>query len=274
MRHPPPLPTDPAQAYEYYRVPGMFRPWAGELLDRANPQRGQRILDLACGTGIVARLAVERLAGQAMFAGLDLSAAMIAEARASAEAEGAQIAWHVGDAAALPFPDGWFDLVLVQQGLQFFPDRVAAALEMFRVLEPGGRAAASTWTEIARNPFNQAMSEVAERRLGSAAMAAPFALSDRDELRAVFVAAGFDAVEIEVVRRDVWFAEPDRFVDMTVASFVASVPALQAMDAAEWARLADEVREDFCGLVERHTVGDRVIFSTETHIAMAGKPTA
>src|SRR5215212_5450793 len=104
MSQPPAPPANPAQAYEDFNVPGSFRPWAGELLDRARPRPGERVLDLACGTGVVARLVVHRLRGRATVAGLDLNPAMVAVARAAAAREGARIAWLVGAADALPFP--------------------------------------------------------------------------------------------------------------------------------------------------------------------------
>ncbi len=147
MNQPQPGPTsNPAQTYEKYFVPYKFRPWTEELLERAMPQPGERVLDVACGTGIVARMVAQRTNGQAQLAGLDLSPAMLEVARSASEREGLEIAWHEGSASALPFPDGSFDLVLVQQGLQFFPDKAAAAGEMYRVLAPNGRAVTSTWT--------------------------------------------------------------------------------------------------------------------------------
>jgi len=109
---------NPAQTYEDYLVPHQFRPWTEELLARATPALGERVLDVACGTGIVARTVVQRLGEDATVTGLDLNPAMIDVARAAAEQEGVVIAWHVGRADALPFPDGTFDLVLIQQGLQ------------------------------------------------------------------------------------------------------------------------------------------------------------
>ena len=137
------------ELYEKTLVPALFRPWAELMLQRAAPQRGARVLDVACGTGIVARLARERLGNGAKVVGVDVAPPMIAMARSVAP----EIDWRVGDAGALPLEAGeQFDLVVCQQGLQFFPDRAAAAREMHRALAPDGRLAVSTWRPDEESP--------------------------------------------------------------------------------------------------------------------------
>ena len=126
-----------------------FRPWGNVLLDTVCPTPIERVLDVGCGTGIVARLVRERCGPATRITGIDLNPDMIAVARSIAP----EIAWHQGDALQLPFPDATFDLVLCQQGLQFFRDRAAAAREMRRVLSDGGRVALSTWRPMAENPL-------------------------------------------------------------------------------------------------------------------------
>ena len=140
-------PSDPqvakmASVYEGRMVPALFRPWAEELVDRVDPQPGMRVLDVACGTGAVTRVVAPRVQPGGDVVGFDFSPAMLEIAR-SLGVEGA--AWHEGDATSLPFSDGEFDRVLCQQGMQFMPDKPAAAAEMQRVLRPGGRLALSCW---------------------------------------------------------------------------------------------------------------------------------
>ena len=267
-----PTASNPAQTYEDYFVAHQFRPWAGGLLDRVQPQPGDRVLDLACGTGVVARLVAQRLAGQGRVIGLDLNPAMIEVAREMAAREAADIEWHVGSADQLPFPDESFDLVLSQQGLQFFPDRVAALREVHRVLAPGGRVGTTTWTEIANNPLSQIMSEVMRRRTGLTAMEMPFALGNRDELRAVFTGAGFVDIEIVVVRRTVRFPSPSQFVDHFVTARTAGIAALQAMNDTDRASLIAAVSADMVEPLQRYIVGDEVVYPTEAHIASARRP--
>ena len=263
--------SNPAQIYEDYFVPAQFRPWTEDLLARANPHAGERVLDVACGTGIVARMVAQGVNGLGRVVGLDPSPAMLGVARSAAEGEGLAIEWFEGSAESLPFPDASFDLVLVQQGLQYFGDKAAAVGELYRVLAPGGRVATATWTEIADNPFFVAFAEVVQRHLGTPAMHTPFSLGDRDALRSLFVAAGFETVEIERVRRTVRFPAPDRFVDLGVAGASAAVPALQAMNAAERAALTDAIRADMAAPLRDYSDGDEVAFPLEAHIVLARK---
>src|SRR5215470_6682796 len=123
-----------AELYERYLVPAVTALWAADLVWRAAPQRGERVLDVACGTGVVARLAA-RTMGAGHVVGLDINAEMLAVARAQ-PAGPAPIEWREASALQLPFPDRAFDLVLCQLGLQFFPDRARALQEMLRVLVP------------------------------------------------------------------------------------------------------------------------------------------
>jgi ubiquinone/menaquinone biosynthesis C-methylase UbiE len=132
--------TDPATIYEDWFVPAVFAPLARKVIDQTEIPVHARVLDVACGTGIVARLIAQRIGAQGRVVGLDFSPAMLAAARRAAAADELEIEWHEGSVQDLPFDDGSFDLVFCQMGLQFFPDRARAVAEMHRVLAPGGRA--------------------------------------------------------------------------------------------------------------------------------------
>jgi ubiquinone/menaquinone biosynthesis C-methylase UbiE len=261
-----------AQTYEDFYVAGVFRPWSGELIDRAQPRAGERILDLACGTGIISRLVAQRLPGHGPLSGLDRNPAMLEVARAVAAREGATIDWRLGSADDLPFADAAFDLVMIQQGLQFFPDRPAALAEVFRVLAPGGRLATATWSELARNPFNRALADAIARQLGKPEMDAPFSLGREPELRDLLTGAGFAGIVIERVGRDVRFPEPERYVEHRVASLTAGMPALQSMDDGQRAALVAGIRDGMAGTIQQYTVGSELVYRTEAHIATARKP--
>src|SRR5215475_2176295 len=138
--------------YERYLVPTIFGPWALDLVEEAGARPGERVLDIACGTGIVARTAAGRVGSGGTVVGLDVSAPMLDVARVVAAGEGLSIKWREGSAMKLPFPDTAFDVTLCQQGLQFFPDRATALREMHRVLGPGGRVALSVWRAIEGSP--------------------------------------------------------------------------------------------------------------------------
>ena len=140
-----------AQVYERELVPAIFGPWAPRVLDLAAPTTGERVLDVACGTGVVARLAAERVGADGRVVGLDLNPGMLVVAR-SLPVEAGPIGWVQATAGRLPFPDGSFEVVCCQLGLQFFPDRAAALAEMARVLVPGGRMVVMVWRSIDHSP--------------------------------------------------------------------------------------------------------------------------
>ncbi|RUV66301.1 methyltransferase domain-containing protein, partial [Mesorhizobium sp. M5C.F.Ca.IN.020.14.1.1] len=150
------------QMYERWLVGPLFRPWAEMALDELELSSGDRLLDIACGTGIVARVARERLGEAGYIVGVDISPDMLAVARAVESA----IDWRQGNAGELPLRNGeTFDVVVCQQGLQFFPDRPAAAAQMRRALAKGGRLAIAMWRPDDEIPFFRELRRVAERHL-------------------------------------------------------------------------------------------------------------
>jgi ubiquinone/menaquinone biosynthesis C-methylase UbiE len=132
-----------ADRYERHLVPTLFEPWAKDITGRARLQPGDQVLDIACGTSIVARHVAQQIGNSGSITGIDLNEGMLEMARAQAAKMGAKVEWRQGDAGELPFDDTSFDAVLCQQGLQFFPDKAAVLREMHRVLMPGGRLVVS-----------------------------------------------------------------------------------------------------------------------------------
>ena len=125
-----------AEAYEHYLMSTFGDAWTQTLVQLAAPAEGDRVLDVACGTGAVARCSAPLVGPTGRVVGLDLNPGMLTIARGMPAPEGIPIEWREGNATALPFPNASFDLVCCQQGLQFFPDRTAALGEMFGVLAP------------------------------------------------------------------------------------------------------------------------------------------
>jgi ubiquinone/menaquinone biosynthesis C-methylase UbiE len=143
------------ELYERYLVPAITSVWANDLLNRISPKRGDSVLDIACGTGVVARL-IEQHGQARRVVGLDINTAMLAIARAKSS----KVEWLEGSALDLPFDANSFDVVLCQLGLQFFPDRLLALKEMVRVLKPPATAHwARSFTAGIRNPQQQSTSE-------------------------------------------------------------------------------------------------------------------
>ena len=204
---------DPIE-YDSYFVPSLFEPWARELIRRAQVWKGDRVLDVACGTGIVAC----RIAGTgATVTGVEISAARIAQARVRAREENVPVTFIEGDATTLRFANASFDLVMCQQGLQFFANKPAAAKEMRRVIASGGRAVIACWTGLPDNPVYALLDGIAAARLGGG-YGAPFAFGDEAELKALLLGAKFMLANIETVARKVRFPDPARFVASSLAS--------------------------------------------------------
>ncbi|MGE5531583.1 MAG: class I SAM-dependent methyltransferase, partial [Bacteroidota bacterium] len=137
-----------AEVYEKFFVRGMFRYWTPVLLQRAAPREGERVLDVACGTGVVARSTVPLVGPSGKVVGLDINPAMLAVACRQFSDHCDDIDWQEGRAEDLPFGDHEFDLVTCQQGFQFFVDKGKAAREMRRVLRPEGRAVLAVWQSL------------------------------------------------------------------------------------------------------------------------------
>ena len=150
------------ELYERYLVPAITSVWADDLLDRIGLERAESVLDVACGTGVVARLAEQR-GHVGRLVGIDLNVAMLAIARQNS----ASIEWIEGSALDLPLDSNSFDVVVCQLGLQFFPDRPQALKEMARVLRRGGRAGLSVYSAIERTPAEHAFVKALEKFLGA-----------------------------------------------------------------------------------------------------------
>ena len=210
-----------AELYERQLVPAMFAPWAPGLIELAGVQRGERVLDVACGTGVVTRLAAARVAGGGRVVGLDVNAAMLGVARSLPPVEGAPVEWLEASALEMPLPDAAFDVVLCQHGLQQLPDRPAGLREMRRVLAPGGRLAASVWSRIEGSPGMAALVAALERHVGREAAdnrRAPFALGDADELRRLLVEAGFRETQVRTLVAPARFPTPEALVEAQLAA--------------------------------------------------------
>jgi SAM-dependent methyltransferase len=177
-----------ATSYEEAVVPGLMREWAPRVLAAAGIRPGDRVLDLACGTGVLSRVVAEAVGPPGSVTGLDLDPGMLAIAARTAPGS----SWLRGIAESLPFREATFDAVVSQFGLMFFEDRSRALREMWRVLRPGGRMAVAVWASLDETPAYAAEVELVERMAGSAAadvLRSPFALGDRAVLEGTFAAA-------------------------------------------------------------------------------------
>ena len=184
-----------ARAYEALFVPALFAQFAPKVADAARVGEAERVLDVACGTGILAREILKRVGPRGRVAGIDPVAGMLAVAQQIAPA----VEWRQGKAESLPFSDDLFDAVVSQFGLMFFLDRVQAIREMLRVITSRGRLAVAVWDSLQNIPAYALAVELLERTVGQPAadaLRAPFVLGDTLELSELFSEGGAKSIEI------------------------------------------------------------------------------
>ena len=190
-----------AEAYERYMVPIHCVALAEDLVDRVNVRPRERVLDVACGTGVVSRRAAQRVGSFGQVTGIDLNPEMIDVAR-SAAAYIDQIEFLEGSALELPVADGRYDVALCQQAIMFLPDRERAAREMYRALKPGGRVGLNVFRTLEYLPAFAHLIRALEKHSSPSAaefMRSPFVMESVGQMRSLFEQAGF--VNIEVLIR-------------------------------------------------------------------------
>ena len=242
--------ANPAQNYEKHFVPAIGTPFARRLLATAKLVPGERVLDVACGTGVVTRLAAEAVGPQGTVAGLDPTPGMLEVARAVSPAG---IDWYEAPAESMPLPDASFDVVLCSMGLQFFGDKVQGLREMRRVLAAGGRAVVSTPGPIPA--LFQAIDATLTDHMGSEASSfvhAVFSVHDPAETQELFAAAGFDEVEVETGTIPLRVDRPADFFWQYVRSTPLAVAAA-GLDEAARAALEGDVVERCQPFVDEDT---------------------
>jgi len=258
-----------AENYERNYVPVMFAPLAERLLDSVELRPGDRVLDVACGTGIVARCAARRLDGDGRVAGLDLNVRMLDVARSVSASEGLAIEWYEGSAFALPFADGSFDVVLCQQALQFFADRPAALREMHRTLAIDGLLAVSVSRSIEFRPEVAALAEALERHIGPEAAVARLsvvALGNAGELEQLVTAAGFRMVEVRSVAITHRHASVEEYLRL-IESSSPSTFSVERLD--EPTRRA--IMVDLNAALQPYVVDHALVLPMAIHLATARK---
>ena len=188
--------------YERYMVPLLFRPYAEELVARAREWRPDRILETACGTGVVTDL-LARAFPDAEIVATDLNQPMLDVA--ATRVDSPNVTFRQADALDLPFGDGSFDLVVCQFGVMFYPDKVAGNREARRVLRDGGHYLLAIWDSIERNPLsnlaNQAMGQIYPDNPPKFMTRGPFSYYQPEWIEAHLEEAGFDEISIETVER-------------------------------------------------------------------------
>jgi len=253
-----------AEIYEEFYLPALFLEWTPRMAEAARVEAGQRALDVACGTGVLARALADRVGPRGAVTGLDINEGMLAVARRQAPG----IEWRHGAAEALPFTDAAFDVVVSQFGLMFFQDRPKAIGEMLRVLRPGGRLAVAVWDALDRTPGYAAFVRLLERLFGretAEALRSPFVLGDTHALRALFREGGVPDARIVTHEGSARFPSIESWVFTDVKGWTAA----DLIDEAGYARLLAAADRELRPFV---TAQGTVVFSAPAHIVTATKP--
>ncbi len=251
--------------YQGFLVPGMFTPFAARLIADLEITPGSAVLDVACGTGVVTRFAARATGATGAVTGIDIGPPMLAVARSQpAEPEWAPIAYLEGSALDLPLADRSFDFATCHHGFQFFPDRVAAAQELHRVLRPGGRVAIACWTGLDETPVFRAIRDSLQADVSAEAsqmMNSPFSVPAA-ELTALLEAAGFTGAGVERVELMASFPAVPDFGARVIAAGPVAAQFNQAPSVAREAVSAAVTR-----VAERYTDGDTVTFPMYSNVA-------
>ena len=256
---------DAAKAYEALFVPALFGQWATQVADTAQIQSGQRVLDVACGTGVLAREVLARVGSKGTVAGLDANPGMLATAREIAPG----VDWTQGVAEALPYPDNSFDTVVSQFGLMFFADRAQAIAEMRRVLVPGGRLVVAVWDCLDNIPAYAALVALLERQAGTRAanaLRAPFVLGNRQRLANVFVDGGVTPTDIAVHPGTAQFPSLSAMVDAELRGWLPVMGVVLA--ERQMAPILQQAHQVLGSFV---TVEGRLVFALPALLVLAVK---
>jgi len=252
------------EIYEHGLVPAIFGPWSTKTVALAVPNEGDSVLDVACGTGVVTRLAAQYVGTHGRVIGLDLDPGMVEVARSLPAPSDSSIDWKVGDALMLPFPNAMFHIVFCQGGLQFIPDRLTALREMSRVLRLGGRLALMVGQHIQYCPGFAIVVDKLAKSVGwqaAGVLSLPFSLGDAEELRSLMIEAGFQDVIVRPEVKMIRFPSPATFVEsLLTGSSIAS-----QVDENTKAKLITEVSLELQPFVKH----DGFSFPMGVHFAVA-----
>jgi ubiquinone/menaquinone biosynthesis C-methylase UbiE len=255
-----------AKAYEALFVPALFGQWVGAVVDAARVQAGQRALDVACGTGVLAREIVSRVGENGYVAGLDPNPGMLAIAKELAPS----VDWKQGVAESIPYPDHYFDAVLSQFGLMFFSDRRQSIREFLRVLKPAGLLSVAVLNAIDNIAGYSTELKLIEKVAGQSAgdaVRAPFALGDRKMLSALFEDAGATSIEMVTHRGSARFPSIQTMLEAELRGWLPIMGV--HLSEEQIAQILQEAERDLAPYV---TSTGAVRFDVTAHVVTARRP--
>jgi SAM-dependent methyltransferase len=256
--------SNAAEIYDEFFPTALFNQWGPRVVACAGLAPGMRVLDIACGTGVLAMAAADAVKPSGSVVGLDLNPGMLAVAARKAP----QIEWRQSPAEALDFDDASFDAVVSQFGLMFFQDQQRAIREIVRVLRPGGRFAIAVWESLDRVPGYAAVTELLGRLFGDEAaesLRAPYSLGDTEVLASLFSAAGVADLKITTLDGKARYPSIRDWMHVDIRGWTLA----DEIDDIQFELLVSEAESDLAHFV---TSDGAVEFSSPAHIATATKP--
>ena len=256
---------DAGRSYEALFVPALFEAWTKHLVEGAGISGGSHVLDVACGTGVLARSALAKTGTNGRVVGADPAPGMLAAAN---ELE-PTIEWILCGAEALTVEDESFDCVVSQFGMMFFEDREKAAKEMFRALRPGGSLAVAVWRSVDHNPAYADIIQVLDENVGTAAADAlrlPYSLGDPGEVMAALERGGFGGITVEAKTEMAKFPSSRQMVEAELRGWLPIFDIFLGEDEI------NEVLMESDKLLRKYAApGGRAVLTTSAHIFSARK---
>ena len=257
------LKKTPPEIYDEYFLPAIFSLWPSRIIKLADIKAGDNVLDVATGTGVLAKSGFETVAPDGSVVGLDPTDGMLAIARKKSS----EIKWVHGVAEEIPFEDNHFDAVVSQFGMMFFVDREKALQEMFRVLKQGGKLVVAVWASLEETPGYNLFVQVLDRLFGrdiANELIAPFNLGDSKKFESHFINAGFSDYEIKTVQGSANFKSVDEWVYMDIKGWTLA----DKIDNTQYALLLEEMKKNTAQFTQENQT---IKFDMPAHIAIFQK---
>ncbi len=261
-----PIDTTTAEAYERHMVPGMFAHWTELVVGFIAPQSGEHVADVACGTGIGARVAARFVGPAGKVVGVDIDSGVIEVARRLARGTRTPMEWHCASALQMPLKDATFDLCLCLQGLQFLPDRHAGLAEIRRILKPSGRLAASIWGPLEYNKGHYAVVQALESQgVDASAAKRACSFSNPEDIRDAATRAGFSRIQLRTEDGVSHFTSLESFIDGMTLGSPSTRHAVALLPESGRDGFFKQVR----ATLEPHVTDGELRYPMRTHVLLA-----